>query len=115
MYNYYFVNLRVAPKMAALKNAEEELKITENILAQAMARLQAVQDGIDALEAQFQIEEKKKNELEKQKQLCEDRMSRAVRLISGLSGEQLRWIKTVADLKASLENVVGDILLSAGK
>ena len=114
MYNYYFVNLKVAPKMAALAKAEESLAETEKTLAAAMTRLKQVQDGIEMLQDQLRREEETKAELERQKQLCEDRLSRAVRLIDGLGGEQKRWIITVSEIKMGLENVVGDILLSAG-
>lgn len=100
--------------MAALRGAQEELKKTEKTLAGAMAKLQAVQDGIDDLQVQLKTAEAKSEKLEKQQQLCEDRKQRAVRLISGLAGERSRWVDTVADLKISLKNVVGDILVSAG-
>lgn len=114
MYKYYFVNLKVAPKLAAFRGAQEEMKKTEKTLAEAMARRQAVQDGIDALEMQLKTAEAKKDKLMKQQQLCEDRMQRAVKLVSGLAGERNRWVETVGDLKISLKNVVGDILMSAG-
>lgn len=114
MYNYYFVNLRVRPKMEALKTAEQELARTEKIVAQAMAQLREVQEGLDLLQSKFEKTEANKNELEKQRQLCEDRMGRAVRLVSGLSGEQKRWVQSVAQIKVDLTKIVGDILLSAG-
>ena len=115
MYNWYFVNERVAPKMAALQKAEEELIKTEATLAAAMAKVREVQEGLDQLQDEFRKEEEHKAELERQKQLCEERMGRAVRLITGLAGEQKRWLATVAEIKCALRNVVGDILLSAGK
>jgi dynein heavy chain len=101
--------------MQALVQAEKDLAKTENILARAMAKLQAVQNGLNMLKFKFSNEEKKKADLEKQKQLCEERMARAVRLITGLAGEQVRWFETVADIKRGLTNIVGDILLSAGQ
>ncbi|XP_031787006.1 dynein heavy chain 1, axonemal isoform X2 [Nasonia vitripennis] len=114
MYNYYFVNLRVAPKMEALSRAEKELAITEATLVSAMAKLREVQDGLDRLQEKFQREQARQAELELQKQLCEERMSRAVRLISGLAGERRRWLDSVQEIRLALTNVVGDILLSAG-
>ncbi|KAJ8667915.1 hypothetical protein QAD02_009578 [Eretmocerus hayati] len=114
MYNYYFVMQRVAPKMAALEQAERELVMTEAVLAAANAKLEQVQQGLDKLEETFRAEEKRKADLEAQRQLCVDRMSRAVTLVSGLAGEQVRWLATVADYKVALTNVIGDILLSSG-
>ncbi|KAG7197918.1 hypothetical protein KM043_016155 [Ampulex compressa] len=114
MYNYYFVNLKVAPKMEALAKAEEVLAETEKTLAAAMAKLKEVEVGVNRLQDMLRQEEDKKAELERQKQLCEDRMARAVRLITGLSEEQQRWIQTVTDIDVSLKNAVGDILLASG-
>ncbi|KAK1118887.1 hypothetical protein K0M31_014657 [Melipona bicolor] len=114
MYNYYFVNLKVKPKMEALAKAEEVLVETEKALNAAIQRLKEVEEGIEQLQKLLQEEEERKAELERQKQLCEDRMGRAVRLIDGLAGEQIRWTFTVAELKKSLKNAVGDILLASG-
>ncbi|XP_039313454.1 dynein heavy chain 1, axonemal [Solenopsis invicta] len=114
MYNYYFVNKKIAPKMAALARAEEILAKTETTLAVAVARLQEIQEGIEKLQDQLREEEAKKAELEKQKQLCEERIARAVRLIVGLSDEQKRWTNMVDSIKMFLKNAVGDILLSSG-
>ncbi|XP_058804505.1 dynein axonemal heavy chain 1-like [Phymastichus coffea] len=114
MYRYYFVRQRVAPKMEALRKAEEDLVQTEALLADAMAKVKEVQEGLQTLQMQFREMEEKKAELERQKQLCEDRMLRAVRLISGLAGEKIRWIDSVEHFKIGLTNVIGDILISAG-
>lgn len=114
MYNYYFVNLKVKPKMEALAMAEAALEETERTLMAAIERLKEVEEGIETLRGYLRVEEEKKAELEKEKQLCEDRMARAVRLVVGLAGEQIRWLSTVADLNKSLKNAVGDILLASG-
>ncbi|XP_026674744.1 dynein heavy chain 1, axonemal-like [Ceratina calcarata] len=114
MYNYYFVNLKVKPKMEALAKAEEALVETERTLTAAIERLREVEEGIEKLRKLLQEEEDKKAALEKEKQLCEDRMGRAVRLIDGLAGEQIRWTSTVAELNISVKNAIGDILLASG-
>lgn len=100
--------------MVALAKAEEILIETEKTLAVAMARLREVEEGIEKLQDQLREKEAKKADLERQKQLCEERMARAVRLIVGLSDEQKRWIIMVDDIKVSLKNAIGDILLSSG-
>ncbi|CAK9804539.1 Dynein axonemal heavy chain 1 [Anthophora plagiata] len=114
MYNYYFVNQKVKPKMEALAKAEEALEETERTLTEAIQRLKEVEEGVEKLRALLRKEEEKQAELEREKQLCEDRMGRAVRLIDGLAGEQIRWTSTVAELNKSLKNAVGDILLASG-
>ncbi|XP_017758914.1 PREDICTED: dynein heavy chain 1, axonemal-like, partial [Eufriesea mexicana] len=114
MYNYYFVSEKVKPKMEALAKAVEALVETEKALTAAIQRLKDVEEGVEQLRNLLREEEERKAELEREKQLCEDRMGRAVRLIDGLAGEQIRWTSTVAELRTSLKNAVGDILLSSG-
>lgn len=114
MYNWYFVNKKVKPKMEALAKAEEILLETERALSAAIQRLKEVEEGIALLRKHLEEEEERKAELEKQKQLCEDRMGRAVRLIVGLAGEQIRWAQTVVEIRVSVKNAVGDILLASG-
>lgn len=114
MYNYYFVNLKVIPKMEALAKAEVALMETEETLNMAIQRLREVEEGVEQLRKLLREEEERKAELEREKQLCEDRMGRAVRLIDGLAGEQIRWTTTVLELNTSLKNAVGDILLASG-
>lgn len=101
--------------MEALAKAEEALEETERTLLAAIQRLQEVEAGVEKLRNLLREEEEKKAELERQKQLCEDRMGRAVRLIDGLAGEQIRWKSTVVELNTSLHNAIGDILLASGK
>ncbi|XP_063979949.1 dynein axonemal heavy chain 1-like [Diachasmimorpha longicaudata] len=114
MYNWYFVNLKVEPKMEALKNAEMSLMKTEEQLSLAMEQLREVEDGIQRLEDILRIEVDKKTKLENEQQLCEERMSRAVRLIYGLADEQQRWITAIRDIQILYNNAVGDILISCG-
>lgn len=101
--------------MEALAKAEEVLLETERALSAAIQRLKEVEEGIALLRKQLEEEEERKAELERQKQLCEDRMGRAVRLIVGLAGEQVRWTSTVVELRESVKNAVGDILLASGR
>lgn len=100
--------------MEALAKAEEILLETERALSAAIQRLKEVEEGIALLRKHLEEEEERKAELEKQKQLCEDRMGRAVRLIVGLAGEQIRWAQTVVEIRVSVKNAVGDILLASG-
>nr|CAD7266548.1 unnamed protein product [Timema shepardi] len=114
MYKYYFVNKSVAPKKATLATAKEELAITEKALAEAKARMKEVMDGLAVLEKKLQDTMNHKAKLEANMKLCEDRMGRAVRLVSGLADEKERWKSTVASLGLTISNVIGDVLISAG-
>lgn len=91
MYKYYFVNLAVAPKKAALKQANEELAETERALAAARAKMQEVLDRLSKLQTQLNAKIAFKQEKEQSIAVCEERMNRAVRLISGLADERVRY------------------------
>lgn len=101
--------------MVTLAKAEEILAKNERKLADVIMKLWEIREGIEKLQDQLRKEEAKKVELERQKELCEERMARAVRLIVGLSDEQKRWIIMIDNIKISLKNAVGDILLSSGE
>lgn len=114
MYKFYFVNKAVAPKKAALKQANEDLAKTEKALAAAKANMKEVMDGLEKLQIQLAGKIAYKQEKEQSMAICEDRMNRAVRLINGLSGERVRWLQTIADIEANVVNVTGDILICSG-
>ncbi|XP_023309976.1 dynein heavy chain 1, axonemal-like [Anoplophora glabripennis] len=114
MYKFYFVNKAVAPKKAALKQANEDLAKTERALAAAKAKMKEVMDGLQKLQIQLEGKIAFKQEKEQSMAVCEDRMNRAVRLINGLSGERVRWLQTIADIEANVVNVTGDILICSG-
>lgn len=114
MYKFYFVNKSVAPKKAALHQAEEDLAKTMAALAEAKKKMKAVLDGLQVLQKQLEEKILFKQEKEQSIALCEERMNRAVRLLTGLGDERVRWIGTIDNIEASIINVTGDILLSAG-
>lgn len=58
--------LQVAPKRAALKGAQDELAATMTSLAEAQAKLKAVEEKINMLEAQFKEATDKKEALAQQ-------------------------------------------------
>lgn len=90
MYKFYFVNKAVAPKKAALQKAKEELEETERVLAEAKAKMKEVMDGLETLQNQLATRIKFKEEKEAAIATCEERMNRAIRLITGLSDEKVR-------------------------
>lgn len=114
MYKYYFVNQKIAPKKAALANAKVELEKTEAVLADARKKMQIVANNLCTLQEKLNEKIKFKEEKEKNIQICQERMNRAVRLINGLSDERVRWLNTISTVEASSVTITGDILLSAG-
>ncbi|OCT85694.1 dynein heavy chain 1, axonemal [Xenopus laevis] len=114
MHMYHFVARGVEPKRQALREAQEDLAVTQKILDAAKARLRDVEDGIATLQAKYRDCVSKKEELEQKCEQCEQKLGRADKLITGLSDERQRWQDTVLSLENLLVNVTGDLLLCAG-
>jgi len=104
----------VAPKKAALKVAEGELAEAMGSLELKRANLKDVQDKLAKLQETFDINTKKKEDLEKQVDMCSKKLIRAEQLIGGLGGEKDRWSKSAHDLGVTYENLSGDVLISSG-
>ncbi|KAH1020081.1 hypothetical protein HUJ04_009807 [Dendroctonus ponderosae] len=142
MFKYYFVNLGVAPKKAALKQANEELAETEKALAAARAKMQEVLDRLSKLQTQLnaKIAFKQEKEMyflqithsimnakhlaisprkwEKCNKVTDFRYV-ALTLDHGESSKNIRsfatgWIETIENIEANVINVTGDILISSG-
>ncbi|KAH1168316.1 dynein axonemal heavy chain 1 [Mauremys mutica] len=114
MHKYHFVAKGVEPKRQALREAEEDLQVTQKILDEAKDRLREVEDGIATLQAKYRSCIAKKEELEMKCELCEQRLGRADKLINGLADEKVRWQDTVQNLDYMINNIAGDVLISAG-
>ena len=114
MIKYDRVAKNVAPKKAALKEAESTLKIASEELAVKQAALKEVLDKVAALEAQLKEAEDKKEALAAQVLDCEAKLRRAASLISGLGGEKIAWGERSLKLEKQYTNVTGDVVLSSG-
>ncbi|KAK7907430.1 hypothetical protein WMY93_016042 [Mugilogobius chulae] len=114
MYVYHFVARAVEPKRQALQEARDDLAITQKMLDDSKAKLAAVESGIAALQTKYDDCVARKNDLEYQYDLCEKRRVRADKLTGGLADEKVRWKETVQNLDYMVNNVTGDVLLSAG-
>ena len=95
MHKYHFVAKGVEPKRLALAGAQQELADTQIILEEARGKLAEVEEGLRKLNVQLEGTVAKKNELETNTKLCEDRLGRADKLIGGLAGEKIRWGETI--------------------
>ncbi|XP_076603478.1 dynein axonemal heavy chain 1 [Chaetodon auriga] len=113
MHVYHFVAKAVEPKRQSLQKAQEDLAVTQRILDDAKEQLAAVESGIATLQTKYQDCLAKKDELDNKYQLCEARLVRADKLIGGLADEKVRWKETVQHLDYMVDNVAGDVLLSA--
>ncbi|XP_029774824.1 dynein heavy chain 1, axonemal isoform X2 [Suricata suricatta] len=114
MHKYHFVAKAVEPKRQALREAQDDLEVTQRILEEAKQRLHEVEDGIATMQTKYRECVTKKEDLELKCEQCEQRLGRADKLINGLSDEKVRWQETVENLEHTLDNISGDVLLAAG-
>ena len=104
----------VAPKRAKLKESEESLAVTMEGLNKKKTQLKKVEDELAQLENALQEAIKRKDELEANVQLCNEKLVRAKELIDGLGGEQSRWSASVVELNDEYTNVTGNVLIASG-
>uniref|UniRef100_A0A094ZX25 Dynein heavy chain 7, axonemal n=1 Tax=Schistosoma haematobium TaxID=6185 RepID=A0A094ZX25_SCHHA len=104
----------VAPKR--IKLAEAEAELTEN-----MACLKKTQDALAEVEAKLEnLQNKLKSTQNEKKRLedevsnCATKLERATKLIGGLGGEKDRWRQAAEYLEKLYDNLIGDVLISAG-
>jgi dynein heavy chain len=109
VHTYHFVALGVAPKKAALAEAQAELDVVLAGLAEAKAKLAAVVAKVEGLEKAFNAAIEEKATLEAKANQCQVRLANAGKLIGGLGGEEARWKVTVETLTAAVKNVPGDV------
>ena len=114
MYKYHQVTLIVEPKKILLAEAQVSLDETNKILFAAQETLQKAEEKIAALEASYNEANAKKDQLIFDVDQCRSRLDRAVKLMSGLGGEKVRWTKNVEDLSLGYDNLIGDSLIAAG-
>ncbi|ERE91881.1 dynein heavy chain 1, axonemal-like protein [Cricetulus griseus] len=114
MHKYHFVAKAVEPKRQALREAQDDLEVTQRILEEAKHHLREVEDGIATMQAKYRECVAKKEELEMKCDQCEQRLTRADKLINGLSDEKVRWQETVENLENMLDNISGDVMVAAG-
>ncbi|XP_009915551.2 dynein axonemal heavy chain 1 [Haliaeetus albicilla] len=114
MHKYHFVAKIVEPKRQAWREAEEDLRATQQVLEEAKERLREVEGGIAMLQAKHKICIAKKEELEMKCEQCQQRLGRADSLINSLADEKVRWQDTVENLDYKINNITGDMLVAAG-
>jgi dynein heavy chain len=114
MHKYHNVAEAVEPKKKLLAEAQISLDETLSTLKVAQDKLKAVEDRIHGLETNFERANAKKEQLVTDVEECSARLDRAQKLIGGLGGERTRWTESVGTLTHSYDDLMGDVLVSAG-
>uniref|UniRef100_A0A3Q2XUZ6 Dynein heavy chain coiled coil stalk domain-containing protein n=1 Tax=Hippocampus comes TaxID=109280 RepID=A0A3Q2XUZ6_HIPCM len=92
----------VAPKKAKQAEAQATLAAAMATLSEKRAQLKEVMDRLADLQRISQEKTEEKAKLEAQRDLCQQKLERAEKLIGGL------------DLQNTYDNLTGDVLISAG-
>ena len=111
---FYRANKIVKPKKEMLRQAEADSNAAMADLAVKQAALKEVDDQLAALKDDLEVNMKKKQELEEEYANTESKLVRATKLMSGLGGEKTRYIEQSKYLRTVFEDIVGDVLVSAG-
>ena len=114
MVKYDDIKKVVAPKEEKLAQAQDELAVLNKALGEKQSQLKAVETRLDNLRRDFQDTTDKKNNLEKEVDLCGKKLVRAQKLIDGLGGEKTRWTQAAENLQMIYDNLLGDVLISSG-
>nr|XP_061802869.1 dynein axonemal heavy chain 12-like [Nerophis lumbriciformis] len=104
----------VAPKKAKQIEAQTTLASAMAELSEKRAQLKEVEDRLADLKRTSEEKREEKVKLETQRDLCQQKLQRAEKLIGGLGGEKTRWSKAADDLQNTYDNLTGDVLISAG-
>jgi len=114
MESYDRVAKVVGPKKIKLAGAEAEFAELMQGLNQKKAELKEVEDKVAELNSKLAEMQAKKMQLEQDVDMCEKKLIRAEKLISGLGGEKVRWTDVANTLSGDYTNLTGDIMLSSG-
>ncbi|XP_051776026.1 dynein axonemal heavy chain 3-like isoform X1 [Erpetoichthys calabaricus] len=104
----------VAPKRQRLQAAEAELKVQKEKLSVTQSELSEVSTKLFKLQQHLSQKIEEKQSLEKSMEQTKLKLGRAEKLMSGLGGERERWMQISQQLDDTYQNIVGDMLLSAG-
>ncbi|KAJ3127608.1 Dynein heavy chain 2, axonemal, partial [Nowakowskiella sp. JEL0407] len=113
METYGNIYRQVAPKKEKLRMAQETLEKKQNSLREAKNKLQEIQDKLVELKNQYDEKVALKEKLRQDSEETELKLSRAEKLVSGLSGERERWEKSIKNFEDSMKYLPGDCLLAA--
>ncbi|KAA6419077.1 MAG: flagellar outer dynein arm heavy chain beta [Trebouxia sp. A1-2] len=110
---YFRIYQVVAPKRAALAEANKRLDGANKKLTGIRAKVKELKDRVASLEDSLMKATEDKNNAIAQAEKTATKAKLADRLINGLSGENKRWNETIAKFGVAEGKLVGDVLLAA--
>lgn len=113
-FDYWFVYQDILPLKIAAERAASKLAESERVLSERRAHLKSVEDQLENLQQKFSDEKQREQDLANNVAKTQLRLSRAQKIMSGLSGETKRWTECAENLKGSSIYLMGDSILVSG-
>jgi dynein heavy chain len=113
MHTYALVNRTVEPKKLKVKRLERALMTKERALAASNEILAQVVAQVQALEDTYNENNDALTALQDKAEGLSTKLRRADSLVSGLAGEGERWEKSIIHFTVDLEHLAGDCLIAA--
>ena len=110
---YFRIYQEVAPKRAALADANAKLDAANEKLSGIRARVKELQDKVAALEDNLMKATEDKNNAIAAAEKTQRKADLADRLVNGLAGENKRWGESIQEMSVSYSKLVGDVLVAS--
>ena len=110
---FYEVYCDVEPKRKALEEANQQLADAETKLASIIEKVSELESTLAALTKQYEEAVEEKVRCQEQADQTSNTISLANRLVGGLASENIRWSRSVKELKEQASMLPGDVLLAA--
>lgn len=111
-YNRIFKEVK--PIVERRDKATEDLEQKKKDLGIVKERVRVLNEKVDGLKRLLNEAQAQKAAVEADAMSCENKLSAAIKLVNGLSGENKRWRNTVKILKGQTLTIIGDALLASG-
>jgi dynein heavy chain len=103
----------VIPKREKKEAAEAKVKLMEEQLAEMQEKYNQMMATLEALKAEYAIIEADMARYKRDLLTLSQQIDRGEELISGLSGEKVRWKASQIELEEDYKKLVGDCLIAA--
>ncbi|XP_055588743.1 dynein axonemal heavy chain 7 isoform X2 [Uranotaenia lowii] len=111
---YDVVAKEIAPKKAALREADGKYNDAMAILNAKLEQLAIVENNLAELQRKLDEQIQQHAKLQANVDLCMKKLERATEIITGLGGEKDRWEKAAENLGTVYDNLTGDVLVASG-
>eukprot|EP00659_Diplonema_papillatum_P003564 gene3564-5529_t len=110
---YHTLRCQVRPKEEKLQEARERLEVSKSQFQAVQDHVTNLNNKLNALVEAHNTASEKSRILKEKVESTRLKMNIAERLVSGLADENIRWSRTVEELREGMHQLVGDVLVAA--